>query len=498
VLKGGDSLVDALLSGITQLLTPIYILMFSLGTIIGLFFGILPGLDGVTGLALLLPFVFMLEKKAALALILGMSAISFTAGAITSILLGAPGTSGSTATIMDGFPMAKKGLAGKAIGAAITASIFGGVFGAVVLSLTIPIFKPLVLMFGSAEFLAMTILGISLVAVLCGEKPLRGITSAGVGILISQIGADPIMGLYRWTFGITYLQQKISVVLVALGLFALAEIIDMAIQGMPISTRQSTQGKFDGVLETFKNWKLTLSSSFIGAVTGFMPGLGSAVACWISYALAMITCKPKDQFGKGDIRGVIAPEAANNASLGGALIPTIAFGIPGGTLMALLLSAFWMIGLRPGPEMLRRNLDIVYLIIWTIALSNIIGGIILLIWTDKFAKIAMIRIEILAPIITLVIFLGAVITNMNIWDLWVVFGFCLLGWVMKKINWPRPPLLMGFILGPLIERFYFTTMMVFGEKWVMRPMVLIILLMAVFFLIIGYKTVRNARKPSNR
>lgn len=472
-------------------ITPSYVLMFIIGSVFGIFLGILPGLDGVTGLALLLPFIFMFEPENAMALILSMAAITCTAGCVTCILIGSPGTSGNTATIMDGFPMAKKGLAGKAIGAAVTASIIGGVIGAIVLSLTIPIFKPLVLMFGSAEFLAMVILGISLVAVLSGESPLKGIISAGVGIMISQIGTDPVLGLDRWTFGIPYLQQKISIVLVALGLFALPEILDLAIQGERISKSQSTQGKRDGIKETLKHWKLTLSSSLVGSFVGFMPGLGAVVACWISYAFAIITCKPKDQFGKGDIRGVIASEAANNASLGGALIPTIAFGIPGGTLMALLLSAFWMLGLRPGPEMLNRNLDIVYLIIWTVALSNIIGGILLLIWTDKIAKIAMIRVEILAPIITSVIFLGAVITNMNIWDLWVVLGFCILGWVMKKMDWPRPPLLLGFILGPLAERFYFISMMVFGWKWVVRPIVLVILFIAIFSIIIGYKTIRQ-------
>lgn len=490
-------MIDAFLSAMTQLYAPMNLLMFTTGTVMGIFFGILPGLDGVTGLALLLPFTFMLDPDAALALILGLSAISFTAGSITSILIGAPGTSGSTATIMDGYPMAKKGLAGKAIGASITASIIGGVFGAVALSLTIPIFRPLVLMFGSAEFLAMAILGISLVAVLSGKSPLKGIVSAGVGMLLAQIGQDPILGLDRWTFGIPYLQQKISIVLVALGLFALAEILDMAIQGKQISTKQSSQGKWDGVRETFKQWKLTLSSSFIGAAIGFMPGLGAAVACWMAYAWAVITGKPKDQFGKGDIRGVIAPEAANNASLGGSLIPTIAFGIPGGTLMALLLSAFWMLGLRPGPDMLTHKLDTVYLIIWTVALSNIIGGILLLKWTDQVAKIALIRMEILAPIITLVIFLGAVVTNMNISDLWAVFAFCLLGWVMKQLDWPRPPLLLGFILGPLAERFYFTSIMVFGSKWIVRPAVMVILGLAVFFLIVGYKTVHSGRKAQS-
>lgn len=481
------------LSGITNMITPMYLLMFIIGSIVGILFGILPGLDAVTALALLLPFVYMFEPEAALSLILALSAIACTAGSITCILVGAPGTSSNTATIVDGFPMAKQGLAGKAIGAAVTSSIVGGVVGAIVLSLTIPIFRPLVLMFGSAEFLAMAILGISLVAVLSGESPLKGIVAAGLGIMLSQMGTDPVLGLHRWTFGIPYLQQKISIVLVALGLFALVEVLDLAVHETKISKRQSTEGKAEGVKETFKNWKLLLLSAIIGSFVGFMPGLGAVVACWIAYALALIVCEPKDQFGKGDIRGIIAPEAANNACLGGSLIPTISFGIPGGTLMALLLSAFWTIGLRPGPEMLKNNLNLIHLIIWTVALSNIVGGLVLLKWADKIAKIAMIRVEILVPIITITICLGALITNLNMWDLWIVLGFCTLGWIMKWLDWPRPPLLLGFILGPLTERFYFISTMVFGGKWITRPIVITILSIAVILSIIGYKTTRKIR-----
>ncbi len=485
---------ESMLLALGQLFTPLHLAMFAIGTVTGIFLGVLPGLDAVTGMAVLLPFCFILSPELALPLILGMSAIGFTAGSIPSILIGAPGTSGSTATIVDGFPMAKKGLAGKALGAAFTSSIVGGVFGAVILTFTIPIFKPLVLMFGSPEFLVMCFLGISLVALLSGDYPLRGIIAAGAGILLSQIGQDPVLGLDRWTFGVPYLQQKVSIVIVALGLFALAEILDMAIKGRQISLTQSSEGKWEGMRETFKHKKLLLGSSLIGSIVGFMPGLGSAVACWMAYAWAVITGKPKDQFGKGDIRGVIAPEAANNSSLGGALIPTIAFGIPGGTLMALLLSAFWMLGLNPGPELLTNHLDLIYVIIWTVALSNIVGGILLFVWTDQFAKIATIRIQILAPLITAVIFSGALVTTMTIWDIFLVFGFCLLGWVMKEYQWPRPPLLLGFILGPLIERFYFTSTMVFGMKWLLRPGVIVILILTVIFIIIGCRVVNNGRK----
>jgi TctA family transporter len=314
---------------------------------------------------------------------------------------------------------------------------------------------------------------------------------------LSLIGQDPILGLSRWTFGVPYLQQKISIALASLGLFALAEILDMAIKGRKISLRQSSEGKWDGMKETFKHKKLLIGSSLIGSIVGFMPGLGAAVACWMAYAWAVITGKQKDQFGKGDIRGVIAPEAANNASLGGALIPTIAFGIPGGTLVALLLSAFWMLGLNPGPDLLANHLDLIYVIIWTVALSNIIGGILLFLWTDQFAKIATIRIEILASLVTMVIFTGSLVTTMNIWDVSITFGFCLLGWLMKTYDWPRPALLLGFILGPLMERFYFTSTMVFKMKWLVRPGVLIILALTVALIIVGFLVVNRGKKTQS-
>jgi len=448
-------------------------------------------------MAVLLPFCLVLEPNAALPLILGMASIGFTAGPLPSILIGAPGTAGNTATIVDGYPMAQKGQAGKALGAAFSASLFGGVFGAIVLTLTIPIFKSLVLMFGSPEFLAMSLLGISLVAILSGNYPLRGIITAGIGMLLAQIGQDPILGISRWTFGVPYLQQKMSIVMVALGLFALVEILDMAIKGERISIKQSSEGKWSGMKETLKHKKLVLSSSAIGSIVGFMPGLGSTVACWVAYAWAVLTGKPKDQFGKGDIRGVIAPEAANNASLGGALIPTIAFGIPGGTLMALMLSAFWMMGMKPGPEMLTTHLDKVYLIIWTVGLSNVVGAGMCFLWSDKIAKIATVRIEVLAPLVTMIVLGGTLVTNMNIGDAVVLFGFCLLGWIMKKNDWPRPPLLLGFILGPLIERFYFSSTMVYGMKWLIRPGVLIIFALMIICIIGGMGIVRKGKEAQS-
>jgi TctA family transporter len=476
---------------LAQLFAPMHLLMFMLGLLMGLVLGVLPGIDALFGLAVLLPFCLVIDATSALPLILGMASITFTSGPIPSILIGAPGTAGSTATILDGHPMAKRGEAGKAMGAAFTASLIGGLVGAIVLTLSIPIFRPLVLMLGSPEFLCLCILGLSLVSVLGGKYPLRGVVAAGLGIMLAQVGLDPIMGVNRWTFGTLYLQNRISIVVLALGFFALAEIVDLSIKGTRISGSRSSVGKWDGLRETLKHKKLALESALIGSFVGFLPGLGAGVACWIAYAWALVTCKPRSGFGKGDIRGVIAPEASDNASVGGALIPTIAFGIPGGTLMALLLSAFWMLGIKPGPNLMTKNLHLVYLMIWTMALSNIVGAILCFLFTDLIAKIATIRIGRLAPIVIMLIFSGALVTNMDISDVVAVVLFCLLGLTMKHLDWPRPPMLLGYILGPLIEKFYFSSQMIFGYTWMARPGVIVILILTTLCLYVGIKVQRK-------
>jgi len=487
-------MLQAAEAALAMLFTPLHLLMFSTGIFMGLLLGVLPGLDVLFGMAVLLPFCLVLDPSTMLPLILGMASIAGTSGSIPSILLGAPGEAGNMSTIMDGHPMAKRGEAGKALGAAFTASLIGGLFGALVLTVSVPIFRALVLMFGTPEFLALCILGISLVSVLGGGYPLRGIVVAGVGMLVANIGLDPILGVERWSFGVPYLQQKISIVTVALGFFALTEIIDLAITGSPISSGYSSAGKWDGFRETLKHKRLVLSASGIGALVGFMPALGSSVAGWIAYAWTIFVSKPRSGFGKGDIRGVIGSEAADNAALGGDLIPTLAFGIPGGTLMALMLSAFWMMGMKPGPELLTKHLHLVYLIIWTIALSNILGAGICFLFTDHLAKVATVRIQILAPLVVMLIYGGALVTTKNIGDLIVLLVFAFLGWGMKRLDWPRPPLLLGFILGPMIESFYFSSTMIFGYKWVFRPGVLIILALTAICIYAGYRIQRTERE----
>ncbi|HSR72430.1 MAG TPA: tripartite tricarboxylate transporter permease, partial [Kiloniellales bacterium] len=359
------------------MLDPTRFAILAVGVLIGLGIGVIPGLGGIVGMAILIPFTYEMDPFAAFAFLLGMAAVTTTSDTIPAVLFGVPGTTGSAATVIDGHPLAKKGQAGRAFGAGYTASLLGGIFGAALLALCIPILRPIMLYIGSPELLALTVFGLSMVAVLSGGTPMRGLAAAAIGLMVAMIGAGPQTGTLRWTFDSLYLWDGLPLVPVTLGLFALPELIDMSIRRTSISradTPTSIGGQMQGVRDVFTHWWLMLRCSWLGAALGAIPGLGSAVIDWVAYGHAARSEKNTETFGSGDIRGVIASEASNNAKSGGALVPTIAFGVPGSASMALLLGAFLMHGLVPGPEMLTRNLDVTYAIIWSLAIANILGA----------------------------------------------------------------------------------------------------------------------------
>lgn len=331
-----------------------------------------------------------------------------------------------------------------------------------------------------------------------GSQPSKGIITAGLGMLIAMIGIDPIFSVARWSFNQPYLIDRLNAVPMALGFFAIPELADLCITGSQIAEvpKEAFKGKWDGFREAFRHKALVISSSAIGALIGIMPGMGTAISTWLCYSWAVVVCKPKDQFGKGDIRGVIAPEAANNAGTAGALIPTLAFGVPGSTSMAVLLAAFYMVGIPPGPKLLTEHVDLVYLIFWTLAISNIIAACLCFWMTDYFAKVTKINIHILAPLVIMLIYAGAYTTTLEIGDIIALLGFGMLGYIMKYLDWPRPPLILGFVLCAIMEKFYFQSAMVFGNKWMLRPYVLVILGTAVVCIYLGSKLKKQLKEET--
>ena len=364
-----------------------------LGIFIGFIVGLLPGLGGATTLALMLPFIYDMPPVAAFSFLLGMHAVVSTTGDITSVLFGVPGEGTAAATILDGHPMAKQGQAGRALGAALFSSLVGAIIGAFVLAASIPVVKPIVLSLGSPEFFMLAILGISFISALSGESLIRGLIVGGFGLLLATVGEDPRTGAERFSFESAYLLHGIGLVPVGIGLFAIPEIIDLAVRGTSIAEGGIGKlgGVWEGVKDTFRHWGVTLRTSLLGTFIGIIPGLGGGVAQWVAYAHAVQSASDKSQFGKGDVRGVLGPGAANNSKEGGSLIPTIAFAVPGSLSMAILLGAFIILGLNPGPEMLTTKLHVTFSMVWVIVVSNIITVLLSLAFLDQLAKITLVR-----------------------------------------------------------------------------------------------------------
>jgi TctA family transporter len=466
------------------LMEPHRLMFLGLGCLMGLVLGIVPGIGGLAGTAMLLPFTFTMDPYSAFALLLGLGATTATGDPIPAVLFGVPGGAASAATVLDGYPMAKRGEAGRALSAAYMASLMGGIFGACLLAISIPILRPVMLYLGSPELLAFSVLGISMVAVLSGSAPLRGIAAGCFGIMIAMIGSDPQTGTLRWTFDSLYLWDGLPLTPVLLGIFALPELCDLLISRAAIAKGFEKinvyKGQWQGVKDCFQHWWLILRCSWIGGGIGSIPGISASVVDWLAYGHALKTEKgASETFGRGDVRGVIASESSNNAKEGGALVPTIAFGVPGSATMAILLGAFLIHGLVPGPDMLTKNLSITYSMVWSVALANILGAGLCYAFSPQFARIATLRYTLILPAVLGVVYIGAFEASRSWGDLIALLLFGLIGWLMKQFRWPRPPLILGLVLGDSIERYMFISIERYGLTWLARPVVAVLFLIAI-------------------
>jgi len=470
------------------ILNPMRMLYLFAGVCMGLSLGILPGIGGIAGTALLLPFTYDLDPPTAFALLLGLGATTTTADPIAAILFGAPGHAASAATTLDGYPMTRRGEAGRALGASYMAALIGGLFGAALMAIALPIMRPIILYIGSPELLSIAVFGISMVAVLSGNAPLRGLTFACFGMMLRMIGTDPQSGTLRWTMGTLYLWDGLPLVPLTLGIFALPELCDLAIGRMAIvqqgQTLDTKTGMLLGVKDCLQHWFLILRCSWIGSAMGAIPGIGASVIDWISYGHALKTEKnASETFGTGDVRGVIAAESATNAREGGALVPTVAFGVPASAGMAILLGAFLIHGLVPGPDMLTKHLDLTYSMVWSIAIANILGSGLCFAFSGQLAKIATLRYTLFMPAVLSLVYIGAFEATRNWGDLFSLMFFGVLGWAMKHFRWPRPPFVLGFILGEPIERYMFISIERYGVDWMIKPFVLIMFSLAAISLL---------------
>jgi TctA family transporter len=459
-----------------------------IGMGLGFLVGILPGLGGSTALALMLPFTFGMEPVAAFAFLLGMGAVTATTGDLTSILFGIPGEPSSAATVFDGYPMTKRGEPGRAVGIALFSSLMGALIGAFFLAFAVQIARPIVLQFGPPEFFMVAVVALSFVATLSGKAIGKGLIMACIGFLVASIGQDPGTGRMRLTFSIPYLVDGISVVPVVVGLFAVPAVLAMmsSLQ-TPEEARSapSVQGWTVGARDALSRWWLIVRCSAIGIFCGMLPGVGGSSSQFIAYAHAKQTSKAPHEFGTGSIDGLVAAGSVNNAKEGGDLVPTVGFGVPGSGQMAILLSAFLITGLTPGPAMLTDHLDVTFSMVWTLVVANVIGVILCLIFLKQICGITRIPVRRLVPFLLVFIAIGA-FTATNSWnDVMVMLLFGFIAVFAGRWGWPLPPLLLGLVLGPMIESNYFLSYELNdkGFGWLSRPIVLI--LMAILVLSLG-------------
>ena len=497
-------MLEALFDGLVQVLAWKPLLFMLIGIVVGFWVGLLPGLGGATTLALMLPFIYGMQPIEAFAFLLGMHAVVATTGDITSILFGVPGEATTAAIILDGHAMAKRGEAGRALGAALSSSLIGAMFGAFALAAAVPMVRPLVLSFGSPELFMLAIVGLAFIASLSaegGRGMLRGFTVGGLGLLLSMVGQDPQAGIARYTFGTLYLWQGLDLVPILVGLFAIPEIIDLAVRGTSIAgdlpKGQLTRGAWDGVKDTFRHFWLTMRCSLIGTFIGIMPGLGGSVAQWLAYGHAAQSARSAEErrgFGNGDVRGVIGPGAACNSKEGGALIPTVAFGVPGSTAMAILLGGFFLLGLVPGPDMLTTHLTVTFSMVWTIVLANVITVIACFLFLDRLARITTVPAHRLVPVILVLVFIGSYTTNNQYADILVTLVFGGVGWLMANARWPRAPFVLGLVLGKIAENYLYISVARYEAAWLARPVVIVLFALAVAVIVTPIVRARRLAK----
>tara|TARA_Y100000588_G_scaffold362509_1_gene424285 strand:+ start:727 stop:2217 length:1491 start_codon:yes stop_codon:yes gene_type:complete len=467
---------EAFYLGLSTLASPEALAFLVLGVVLGLWGGALPGVGGPAQLAVLLPFAMLMEPVNAIAFLIGVTTVGNTGNTFTSVLVAVPGGSGSQATVLDGYPMARNGEARRALSAAFMVSMLGGLIGASLLFASIPVLKPIVRSFGSPELFLFTIWGLSMIGTMSAGAPLKGLTAAILGVLLSTVGQDVKSGTMRFDFEAPYLWEGISVVLISLSIFAIPEMIALAARKRMVADVNDigTTGIWQGIKDAIRHKWLVVRSAVIGTWVGIMPGLGSDVADWFAYAHAKQTEKNTENFGRGDVRGVIAPESSNNAKEGGALITTLAFGIPGSTSMALLLIAFVAVGLTPGPDMLGNQIHYIFIIVIALALSQILASGICWAMIRPAAYVCFFPFYVLVPIIVSLCFLSAFSAHFSIYDIAALLVLSLLGYFMKINGWPRAPIVLGFVLGPKVELYLWLSIARYDMEWIWRPGVIIL------------------------
>ncbi len=501
--------LPALGQAFSLLFQPEQLMYLGAGVLLGLCVGVLPGLGGIAGLSLVLPFLYGMDSVSGLALMVGMIAVIPTSDTFSSVLLGIPGSTSAQATVLDGFPLAQQGQAGRALAAAFAGSLYGGLLGAVILTFFLIIARPLILAFGLPEMLMLTVLGLSMVAILAGRVPLKGIVAAGLGLMAGTIGAAGAGGSLRMaTYDLPYLVDGLQLIIVGLGIYAIPEIVSLLRQDDSISkTGELSRGWTHGVRDWLANIWLSTRCAIIGVVVGVIPGLGGSVVDWIAYGHAIQTTPDRSRFGKGEIRGVIGPESSANAKEGGGLVPTLIFGIPGSGSMAIFLGGLALLNLTPGPQMIRNQLDITYTIVWSLAIANVFGAGLCILLANQVARITTVRFTLLAPLLFMMVTFAAFQSRQSLGDVVALVAIGALGILLRRFDYSRPAFLIGFVLSSQAESYAnmanqiaasrFSRSFMSGLEYIATPISITILVLTVLSIIIGMRQAQHINENAD-
>lgn len=481
------------------------IIFMIIGGVFGLTFGALPGLGGTTALALLIPFSYGMQPMVAMMMFGStMGAVPF-GGSVSAIMLNTPGTPQNIATCFDGYPLAQKGKAGLALGASLTASPLGTLVGLAVLVLLIPVVRGVILSFGPPEFALLVFLGVIALALLTKGNALKGLISGGIGFLLSYVGFFSMTGETRFALGIRYLEDGIGLIPPAIGIFAIAEAINLSLRkGRAIATavEKIAAPKFSQVIEgmgsVFKHWFTFLRSSLMGTLIGLIPALGGAVANVLVWITAAQLSRRGRYFGTGEIEGLVAAESANDAKDGGALLPTVGFGVPGSAEMAILLGAFVLHGLVPGPQLLREDVSIVWALILALIFGSFQAAAIGLATSKFIVRVTTIRGDVVASVVLFISLLGSYAFRGSILDTLLSLIFGVIGYLMIRYDFSRPTFILGLILGGILELNLLQSLMMSDAGlaiFLLRPISIILLLLIIltFFFALVLPWLRHKR-----
>lgn len=492
--------MEQLLMGFSHVFQPLTLLLLVAGVAGGIVVGALPGMTGSMGIILLLPIAYTLEPKVALVMLAGMFCGSMYGGSISAILLRTPGTPSASATLLDGYPLTQQGKAGKAISIATIASFFGGLFSTIALILIAPQLARVALRFAPADYFSLSIFGLTIMASASGKNVVKGLLAGVIGLLISTVGIDSIVGVTRFTFGIPNLMKGFNLLPVLIGIFAISQILS------EVETKKSAGAaieQVDEALPTRAELKMVAGAiivgCIIGTIIGVIPGTGGAIACFLAYNVASRVSKNKEKFGHGSLEGVAAPEAANNAVTGGALVPLLTLGIPGDVVTAVMLGALMLIGVRPGPLLFVEQPDVVYtLLAGMVVIQFVMLGLGL--FSTKFApKILKVPGYVLMPVIAVFCVVGAYTLGNNLYDVAVALAFGVVGYFMRKYNYPGAPLVLGVILGPMAEDHLNRALLLSRNDWsilVRSPISLTFLILSAISILLAIFAIGNETKAS--